>query len=120
MQRDLLLVGETIGAVDRIQQLVGDLDVDQLSRHQDRRDALLWNYTVLGEAAGQVSDDTKAQHPRVPWGQPAKLRNRIVHGYWSIDLEILVATARHQLPALSTDLHGVLAALSDEPDGPDR
>ncbi|GAA4538634.1 HepT-like ribonuclease domain-containing protein [Pseudonocardia xishanensis] len=70
------------------------------------------DYTVLGEAAGQVSDETKARFPAVKWLQPVRLRNRIVHGYWSIDMEILLATARRQLPALATELHKALAALS--------
>jgi uncharacterized protein with HEPN domain len=53
----------------------------------------LWNYTVLGEAVGQVSVETKAAHPDVPWSDPVRLRNRIVHGYWSIDLDVLISTS---------------------------
>jgi uncharacterized protein with HEPN domain len=45
------------------------------------------NVTVLGEAAGQLSTDVKDKFPDMPWQQPIRLRNRIVHGYWSIDLK---------------------------------
>ncbi len=48
---------------------------------------------MLGEAAAQVAGEVKARFPDVGWDQPARLRNRIVHGYWSIDLEILHTTA---------------------------
>jgi uncharacterized protein with HEPN domain len=97
MRRDLLLLGEMIDAVEQIQHLVADTAVDELAARRERRDALLWNYTVLGEAAAQVSDGVKTRFPAVPWQQPSRLRNRIVHGYWSIDLEILVTTAQRQL-----------------------
>ncbi|MGH3200372.1 MAG: HepT-like ribonuclease domain-containing protein, partial [Streptosporangiaceae bacterium] len=53
---------------------------------RQRRDALLWNFTVLGEAAGQLSTEVKERFPDIAWQQPIRLRNRIVHGYWSIDL----------------------------------
>jgi len=94
MRRDLLLLGEMIDAADRIQELVAGVTVDELASDRQRRDALLWNFTVLGEAAAQVSEDLKQRFPAVPWQQPSRLRNRIVHGYWSIDMEILHTTAR--------------------------
>jgi Ribonuclease HepT-like len=49
---------------------------------------LLWNFTVLGEAAGQVSEEVKERFPDIAWQQPQRLRNRIMHGYWSIDLAV--------------------------------
>lgn len=46
------------------------------------------------------SDDLKDAHPEVPWADPVRLRNRIVHGYWSVDLDVLISTARDDLPDL--------------------
>ena len=40
-----------------------------------------------------------------------QLRNRIVHGYWSIDLDVLQTTADKQLAAFIADLRGVLSRL---------
>ena len=54
---------------------------------------------MLGEAIAQLSPDLKDAKPEVAWSDPVRLRNRIVHGYWSVDLSILVATARDDLPA---------------------
>ena len=87
--------------------MAAGVSLDELDERRERRDALLWNYTVLGEAAGQISGETKARFPAVAWQQPVRLRNRIVHGYWSIDLEILLATAQHRLPKLVSDLRKV-------------
>ena len=60
---------------------------------------LLWNFTVLGEAITQLSESIRTDQSAVPWSDPVRLRNRIVHGYWSIDLDVLLATARDDLPA---------------------
>jgi uncharacterized protein with HEPN domain len=78
-----------------------------------RRDVLLWNFTVLGEAAGQLSDEIKNRFPQIAWQQPARLRNRIVHGYWSIDMNILHTTATEQLPGFAAALRLVLDALGE-------
>jgi uncharacterized protein with HEPN domain len=55
---------------------------------------------MLGKAVGQVSDDTKRAHPELDWAAPVRLRDRIVHGYWSIDVDVLIATAQGDLPSL--------------------
>ena len=110
MQRDLLLLTEMIDAAEQAQRLATDVTTRDLEADRQRRDALLWNFTVLGEAAGQLSVEVKKRFPEVAWEQPSRLRNRIVHGYWSIDLEILRTTATDQLPAFASGLRSVLAA----------
>ena len=111
MQRDILLLTEMIEAAGQAQQLTNGVTVSELDADRQRRDALLWNFTVLGEAAGQLSDDVKTLFPEVTWQQPVRLRNRIVHGYWSVDMDILHTAARQQLPGFQADLKRVLAAL---------
>ena len=79
------------------------------------RDALLWNFTVLGEAAAQLPDELKKAHPGVNWARPSQVRNRIVHGYWSIDLDIILNTALVDLPDYTDQLRAILEALEDPP-----
>jgi uncharacterized protein with HEPN domain len=114
MQRDVLLLTEMIDAAEQAQRLASGVTVGQLEADRQRRDALLWNFTVLGEAAGQLSDEVKARFPDIAWRQPARLRNRIVHGYWSIDLEVLHTTSTRQLPGFVDELRRVLSALSED------
>ena len=103
-----------IDAAEQAQRLVAGITISQVEADRQRRDALLWNFTVLGEAAGQISDGIKERFPDIPWQQPIRLRNRIVHGYWSIDLEVLHTTATSQLPAFTAALRTVLAELSED------
>jgi len=116
MQRDHLLLSEMIEAAERANQLTDGVTVDQLQADQLRSESLLWNFTVLGEAAAQLSDDLKGRFPEIPWQQPVRLRNRIVHGYWSIDMEILQTTATEQLPAFAADLRAVRDSLRADPE----
>ena len=115
MRRELLLLGEMIEAAEQAQTLVAGLSLHDLEQDRQTRDALLWNFMVLGEAATQVDQVTRDRFPDVPWTQPSRLRNRVIHGYWSIDLEILHTTATDLLPAFTAQLIAVLASL--EADG---
>ena len=114
MRRELLLIGEMIDAAEQACSLVSGIQVHELEADRQRRDALLWNFTVLGEAAARLDEDVKDRFPEIPWSQPARLRNRVVHGYWSIDLEILHTTAVEQLPAFVAQLRNALDVLGSD------
>ena len=116
MRRDVLLLEEMIEAAVQAVDLVEGVAVEDLAADRIRRDALLWNFAVLGEAAAQLSAELKHEFADVAWRQPARLRNRIVHGYWSIDLDVVHATAQEQLPGFTTDLRRVLAAVAAKDD----
>lgn len=115
MRRDLLLVHEMIDAAEQAQLLVAGLSVADIEADRQRRDALLWNYTVLGEAASAVSGEVKERFPAIPWRSPVGLRNRVVHGYWSVDIELLHTTATEQLPDFVEKLRYALTSLESEP-----
>ena len=55
---------------------------------------------IVGEAAKQVSQPTRQAMPSVPWSAAARMRDRLVHHYFDIDLDILWATVTQDLPAL--------------------
>ena len=109
MQRDILLLREMIDAAEQARSIVAGRTAAAVDGDRLRRDALLWNFTVLGEAATLVSDSTKARFPEIPWRNPARLRNRVVHGYWSVDIGILHTTASDQLGEFARLLRRVAA-----------
>lgn len=107
MQRDRLLLAEVVDSVERLIELTATRIPADFEADRDGRDALLWNFTVVGEAVSQLSDELKAAHPQVGWDDPVRMRHRIVHGYWSVDLDILIATARDDLPAFLEEVRRI-------------
>lgn len=55
---------------------------------------------IVGEAAKQVSTETKEKYPDVPWSEAARMRDRLVHHYFDIDLDVLWRTLTDDLPML--------------------
>lgn len=55
---------------------------------------------IGGEAAKQVTPSTHAAHPTVPWSSAARMRDRLVHHYFDIDLDVLWSTVEVDLPTL--------------------
>lgn len=73
----------------------GDLETDEMLRL-----ALTKLVEIVGEAAKQVSPSGRAEFPDVPWSAAARTRDRLVHHYFDIDLDVLWTTVAEDLPAL--------------------
>ncbi|MGH7812560.1 MAG: HepT-like ribonuclease domain-containing protein [Candidatus Binataceae bacterium] len=55
---------------------------------------------IIGEAAGRVSAEERTRHPDIPWTEIVGLRNRLIHGYDSVDFDILWQIVTGDLPRL--------------------
>ena len=87
-----------------------DLDRDRILNL-----ALVRLLEIVGEAAARVPDSQRDRWTAIPWDAIIGLRNRLVHGYDEVDLDILWTIVTQDLPALVTELDKVLPPESDAP-----
>lgn len=64
---------------------------------------------IIGEAANRVPDEIQEKYPALPWLQMIGARNRLIHGYDSVDFDILWAIIQHDLPVLISQLEEILS-----------
>ena len=63
---------------------------------------------IIGEAAGKVSAEIRDQYGSIPWQDISGMRNRLIHAYFDIDLDVVWATVTKDLPLLKTKLEKIL------------
>jgi len=80
-----------------------DLDTDRLLNL-----ALSRLLEIIGEAANRVPDDIQAKYLELPWLQMIGARNRLIHGYDSVDFDILWAIISEDMPVLISQLEKIL------------
>jgi uncharacterized protein with HEPN domain len=64
---------------------------------------------ILGEASRAISADLRAGYPHIPWQQMVGTRNRVIHAYFNVDLDIVWGIVRQELPVLVRDLEEMMA-----------
>lgn len=74
--------------------------------------ALIKLVEITGEAAARVSSATRKLEPAIPWNDIVAARNRLVHGYDQVDLDILWRIVTAELPRLVQQLQALLSAHS--------
>ena len=72
---------------------------------------------IVGEAATRVSEEGQKRYPSIPWRQACAMRNRLVHGYDKVDLNVLWDTIQDDLPPLIAELERILSRQSSPEDG---
>jgi uncharacterized protein with HEPN domain len=83
----------------------GDLDRDEMLLF-----ALVRAVEIAGEAASQITDETRAQLPDLPWNSMVGMRNRLVHAYFDINRDILWTTVTEAAPPLVERLKNILSS----------
>ena len=85
-----------------------DLDTDRLLNL-----ALTRLIEIIGEAANRVPEDVRNKYPDLPWLQMVGARNRLIHGYDSVDFDILWAIVERDLPSVVAQLEDILSQPDD-------
>jgi len=62
--------------------------------------AVIRSLEVIGEAASNIDEEYRSQHPEVPWRRIVALRNRLIHGYMGINYNIVVNVLHNEIPEL--------------------
>ena len=102
-----ILLDDIRTALGKIERYTAGLSREAFLHDDKTIDAVVRNLEIIGEAVKQLPAEFKAGHAGIPWAQIAGLRNRIVHDYAGIDLEIIWQVLQTALP----EFHGQLQAL---------
>jgi uncharacterized protein with HEPN domain len=76
-----------------------------------RQDATLRKLEVIGQAVKNLSEATKSRQPHIPWKQIAGMRDKVIHDYFGVNLEIVWAVIEKDLPKLAQAVQTLLENL---------
>ena len=73
-----------------------------------RFDAVIRNLEIIGEAVKRVPNPIRKNHPSVAWRKIAGLRDRLIHAYFDIDIDIIWDIVHSELPILKTQVREII------------
>jgi len=95
-----LLLEDMLESCERIIEYTQGLSFDEFKKNYLVVDAVVRNFTIIGEAAGRIPDEYKVKHPEIEWDRIRGFRNRIVHDYFGIDYQIVWIIIENNIPEL--------------------
>jgi uncharacterized protein with HEPN domain len=101
-------LADIIEAIEGIQRYT-PVNEAELAQDERTRLALLKLVEIVGEACNQVDKEVQRAHPEVPWRAIIGMRNRVVHSYWDVDVQILWAVVTIEIPQLLPKIRAILS-----------
>ncbi|MBE7218939.1 MAG: DUF86 domain-containing protein [Caulobacteraceae bacterium] len=87
---------------------LADADAALLEADGEKRSAVLWTVSIVGEAAARLSDEARATLTDLPLREAQRMRNMLIHGYLEIDLALVAQTVARDFPPLIAHLERLL------------
>jgi uncharacterized protein with HEPN domain len=99
---------DILEAIDDIEGFVKEMEYNEFSGDKKTIYAVTKALEIIGEATKKLPDSLKNEYPDVPWKFMAGIRDKVVHGYFAIDLPIVWKTAKTDVPSLKPLIEEIL------------
>jgi uncharacterized protein with HEPN domain len=106
-----MFLADIVEAVDEIEEFTSGMDFTAFLNDRKTRKAVVKNIEIIGEAAKHVPDEIKASYPDIQWRVIAGMRDRLTHGYFGIDYEIVWDVVGNRLIDLRDAIRKILVEI---------
>ncbi len=110
MPPDEVRLRHMLDAADKAAAFVRGRARADLDRDEQLALALVRLLEIVGEAAKQVSMPTREAHPGIPWREIAGTCDRLIHGYFNVDLDVVWTIITVDLPPLAESIRRILSS----------
>lgn len=107
MKVDELYVRQMLDAIAKIEQFTVGMEKEIFASDQKTQSAVIMQLTVIGELAKKISDESKTKTD-LPWREICGFRDRAIHDYFGLDLDIIWNTLLTDLPVLKKELEKLI------------
>ena len=108
MQHDLIRIRHMLTAAKEAIEFAGDKTRKGLEKDRLHLLAIIKSIEIIGEAASKVSETFKTENSNIPWNDIISMRNRLIHVYFDVNLDIVWQTVKTDLPDLIKALEKII------------
>lgn len=95
-----LFVQDITEYIERVEGYVEGYDYKLFLEDRKTCDSVLRCLEVIGEAAKRIPDEVRLKYPAVPWREMAGMRDKVIHGYFVVDFEMVWLVVKEDLPQI--------------------
>ena|SRR3989344_4513486 len=100
MEKDKLYIKHILDAISTIDQFTKNIEFEGFVENKLLQDGVVRELEIIGEASKKLSSDFKDSHSELPWQDIARMRDKLIHEYFGVDLVVVWETVKQDLPNL--------------------
>jgi uncharacterized protein with HEPN domain len=110
LKADTIRLQHMVDAANQALSFVAEKSRNELERDQLLALAPVKLIEIFGEAASKITRETKSRSPEIPWADIIAIRNRLIHGYFDVNLEIIWRTVNEEMPPIARQIENLLSS----------
>ncbi len=95
---------DIIDSINDIGNFIEGMTFDDFKKDRKTSNAVIRSIEVIGEATKKIPDSVRDKNPSIPWKNMAGMRDKMIHEYFGVDLEILWKTATEDVPPIKSSI----------------
>lgn len=95
-------------AIDRLEGYVKGVGEAQFKKHPLIQDGVIRQLEIIGEAVKRLSPAFRSSHTIIPWPDIARMRDKLIHDYFGVDIEKVWLTVQQDIPPLKAEVQKAL------------
>ena len=107
-------VADILTAIQEVEDFTRGMEYEAFAADKKTVNAVVRSLEVMGEAAKRVPDAARLQYPDVPWKRMTGMRDKLIHEYSGVDLEIVWTVVKTELPPVKPLIDQVLQDMEAE------
>jgi len=107
-EKFLIYLKDISKAIDSINKFVRGMTFDQFKNDDKTASAVIRKFEIIGEATKNIPDVIKEKYPQIPWKDITGMRDKLIHAYSDVDLNLVWITIQKRLPELKSFLDSML------------
>lgn len=100
----VVLITHILNCINSLEKYSKGLEKNEFLNNEEKQDAIIRKLEIIGEAVTNLEHDFKERYPYIPWQDIADMRNKLIHEYFSVDLELIWEVLQKDLPELKKNI----------------
>ena len=111
MKEDKVYLQDMLDAISDIEKFIEDMTRDEFYKNKEKQYAVLRALEIIGEATKKLGKGLKTKHREITWRDIAGMRDKLIHDYFGVDIDVGWGTVKQDIPVLKVKVKKIIKEL---------
>jgi len=104
IKNDFIYLEHILESLSKIEEFVKKIKYQEFLKDSLIQGGVIWQFLKIGESTMMLSKEFREKNTQIPWKDMAGMRNKLIHGYFDVNLDIVWDTIKKDVPFLKTEI----------------